>query len=339
MALEKVLSEAIIPGCVRKERAWEIISDYAKYPTIIEIVDKVEVLERTEETGLSKWQITIENAPLYWVEKDFFNHHAFQIRFKSIEGDFDAINGRWHITDADASGIKIAFEIEYDLGIPVIEAVLRPILREKMKASMARMVRAIQQHLIAKSSDERRYERRIINRNQTARQNGVAYNLFIANLSPGGMMVSSSAPLLQQGPLQLSIAMLDIATIVSEKEYGRNRIIFSRPLDEEVFSSLAENLLLTGQSVEAPGNLAQEAVVIRSEADMSLQLLELTADSMRLAVQGSEPPSMESFTIGTTTLPLRQVVHDGKRNMVNVYFQNPLNNQQLQQVREYFKAA
>jgi hypothetical protein len=85
MAFEKVLSEAIIQGCVRKESAWNIISDYSKYSAIMDSVDSVEILERTEETGLSKWQVSVDSAPLYWVEKDYFNRRDFEILFKSVD--------------------------------------------------------------------------------------------------------------------------------------------------------------------------------------------------------------------------------------------------------------
>lgn len=339
MALEKVLAEAIIQGCVRKENAWDLISDFARYPQIMENVDKVEILERHEEHGLSRWHVSVDGAPLSWLEKDWFNHAGLEIRFKSTEGDFDAISGRWRITDTGGAGIKIWFAVEYDLGIPALETALGPVLRQKMQSSMEKMVRSLQQTLCTQATDERAVERRIIERNHMIRQHGTEHPVTIVNISAGGMLVRPAAAHIAPGALQLSIAMLDIASVVPDEQSDTCRILFTRPLEEEVFVPLCENLLLSGTVADFPKSLAQDAVVCTTEKELPLQLLELTAEGMSLSVQGAAPPRLESFSIGSTPLPLKRVVHDGERNMVNVYFQNPLNSQQLQQVREYFKAA
>ncbi len=63
MSFETVTTEAVLPGCVRKEKAWDIISDYSRYPAIMDNVDKVEITERTGKEGISRWYITVEEAP------------------------------------------------------------------------------------------------------------------------------------------------------------------------------------------------------------------------------------------------------------------------------------
>ena len=93
MSFETVSTETVLTGCVRKEKAWKIISDYSRYPSIMDNVDKVEIAERSGDEGISRWYITVEEAPLYWVEKDHFNSRDFEITFKSIEGDFDNRGG------------------------------------------------------------------------------------------------------------------------------------------------------------------------------------------------------------------------------------------------------
>jgi ribosome-associated toxin RatA of RatAB toxin-antitoxin module len=262
MAFEKVLSEAIIQGCVRKEHAWDIISDYARYPAIMDSVDAVEILERTGETGTSKWQVSVDSAPLYWIEKDFFNRDNYRIHFKSIEGDFDNINGQWRITDSSDSGIKVAFEVEYNLGIPVIEEVLGAILREKMKGNMAKMVEAVRKELAATAKEERRFPRFTVNMIHTGRQQGVAHELVVLNLSAGGMMVRMPAKPLSTGYLQLAVAMLDIAEVQPRDSSGRCRLIFKNPLEDSVLSALKESLINTGRPVPALTTGPLEALVI-----------------------------------------------------------------------------
>jgi ribosome-associated toxin RatA of RatAB toxin-antitoxin module len=337
MAFEKVLSEAIIQGCVRKKSAWNIISDYSKYPAIMDNVDNVEIVEKTSEQGISKWQVSIDDAPLYWIEKDYFNHRNFEIAFKSFEGDFDNINGRWNITDSSNTGIKITFEIEYNLGIPVIEEVLGAILRGKMKSNMEKMVGAIKKELTSSAIDERRFPRAIINKCFTCRQNGVEHDLSIINLSAGGMMVRKPNQPINTGALQLSVAMLNIASVVTDESEDYCRITFQRPLEEEVFSQLKQSLISEGRAIETPCTLPHDAFLFRSEGDLPVQLLELTSEGMHLFSPGAKLPDFSAFSINPAGFPFKEIIRDEKTNTVRVIFNMPLSREQHQMVADHFK--
>ncbi|MBN2036735.1 MAG: SRPBCC family protein [Chitinispirillaceae bacterium] len=272
MAYQKVLSETTIPGSVRKESAWDIISDYSRYPAIMDNVDKVEIFERTGNEGISKWYVSVEDAPLYWKEKDHFSRTNYHILFKSIEGDFDNINGQWRITDSGESGIKISFEIEYNLGIPVIEEVLGDILREKMKSNMEKMLNAITKSLGAQSKDERIHPRYPINRQHAASMSGDEYDLFVHNLSARGMMVRCSQAIQKTGTMRLATIFLDIAAVHACQSGGQYRLLFRTPLEQGLLSSLMENLVPAPQASEILQPGPQEAIVIPERADIPCRL-------------------------------------------------------------------
>jgi ribosome-associated toxin RatA of RatAB toxin-antitoxin module len=336
MAFEKVLSEAIIQGCVRKESAWNILSDYSKYPAIMDNVDSVEIIERTEETGLSKWQVSVDSAPLYWMEKDYFNHREFQIQFKSIDGDFDAINGRWRITNTNDSGIKISFELEYNLGIPVIEEVLGAILREKMKHNMENMVSAIRKELTSRATEERRFPRASINKRHTGRQNGVEHDLLIINLSAGGMMIHKPVRSIKEGTLQLAIAMLDIASIVTDEAGDYSRIVFQRPLENEVLSSLRESLISEGRAIAVPRAMPHDAILFHSEGELPFQLLELSSQGMHLYSPGAKLPDFSALSPDPAGFPFKEIIRDEKTNTIRVIFSVPLSREQHRMVSNHF---
>ncbi|MBN1131109.1 MAG: PilZ domain-containing protein [Chitinispirillaceae bacterium] len=335
MAFEKVLSETLLPGSVRKEQAWKIITDYSKYPLIMDNVDKVEIIERNRETGISRWEVSVDDAPLYWVEKDFFNHRDFHLAFKSTEGDFDNINGQWRITDSSGSGIAICFEIEYNLGIPVIEEVLGPVLREKMETNMSKMVSAIKKELASSATDERRFPRMAINRNHTALQNGSEYELTVINLSAGGMMVRPAAKQITPGTLQLAVAMLDIVTIDEDEVSGRCRCIFRRPLEETVLTALRESLMSAGRTPIARSAGLHDVLVFRNEQELPVQLLELTAKEMRFYSQGAQVPDFSTLSSGAA-IALKEIIRDEVNNLVRVTFSTPLSHEQHRMVADHF---
>jgi ribosome-associated toxin RatA of RatAB toxin-antitoxin module len=233
MAYETVTTEAVLSGCVRKEKAWNIISDYSRYPAIMENVDRVEIAERAGEEGISRWYVTVEEAPLYWVEKDRFDKNGYEIVFKSIEGDFDNINGRWRIRDsAGGGGIAIDFEIQYNLGIPVIEEVLGHILREKMKTNIDKMVAAVKKELCGPVLEERKYPRHVLGRPLACSYGGKPLTLFVLNISAGGMMTRFAPAVDGAGPLCMDGGTLEVAAFHGDETADRCRFVFRQPLDE-----------------------------------------------------------------------------------------------------------
>jgi len=252
MAFETVTTEAILPGSIRKENAWKIISDYTRYPAIMDNVDKVEITERSGEEGISRWYVTVEDAPLYWVEKDFFNSRNCEIVFKSIEGDFDNINGHWRIKDNSIdSGITIHFEIQYNLGIPVIEEVLGHILQEKMKTNIDKMMAAVKKELCGAELDERKHPRHAIGRSHACSYNSTPYSLFVLNISAGGMMTRFVPGISGSGDMNIASAVFDIAAVYPDETADRCRFVFRQTLDDALLKHLVSHLAAEPQRLAA----------------------------------------------------------------------------------------
>ena len=243
MAFETVTTEAILPGCIRKENAWKIISDYTRYPAIMDNVDKVEITERSGDEGISRWQVTVEEAPLYWVEKDFFDMRNGEIVFKSIEGDFDNINGRWSIKDNSIdSGIAIRFEIQYNLGIPVIEEVLGHILKEKMKTNIDKMMAAVRKELCGAEIDERKHLRHAVGRPHVCSYKGTILKMFVLNISAGGMQTRFVPGISGAGAMEIASALLDVAAVYPDETADRCRFVFRETIDDALLMDLTSHL-------------------------------------------------------------------------------------------------
>jgi ribosome-associated toxin RatA of RatAB toxin-antitoxin module len=234
MAFERVETEAILIGRVRKTIAWDKITDYKGYRDIMESVDNVIVHERSETEGKSEWFVSIEEAPLTWVEKDYYDSKNFEVRFTSLDGDFDNINGRWKINDYEGKGIKILFEVDYNLGIPVIEEVLGHILKQKMKSNIDMMIKAIKKELDRIDIEERNYERHGINTSHEIILGEEKVEAYIINISRGGIFFYYT------GVFDSVKTTLAIGTISVEAEVLFNdinnknaRLVFKRIISEE----------------------------------------------------------------------------------------------------------
>jgi ribosome-associated toxin RatA of RatAB toxin-antitoxin module len=105
-------------------------------------VDAVEILEAGRDRIVARWDARIEEAPIRWVQSVHCNEAAREMDFAAEEGDFDVFRGKWSVIGSD-DGVRLNLVIEYRLGIPVIEEVLGPILKEKVAANSTSMLEAI----------------------------------------------------------------------------------------------------------------------------------------------------------------------------------------------------
>jgi ribosome-associated toxin RatA of RatAB toxin-antitoxin module len=242
VAFETVTTKALLTGSIRKENAWKIISDYSRYAAIMDNVDKVEITERSGDEGISRWQVTIEEAPLYWVEKDLFNSRDFEITFTSIEGDFDNINGRWRIRDNTDDGIAIDFEIQYNLGIPVIEEVLGHILKEKMKSNIDKMMAAVEKELRGAEIDERKHPRHAVGQSHACSYDSAPVSLFVVNISAGGMMTRFVPGINGAGSMDIASALLEVASVHADETADRCRFVFRETIDDALLKHLVSHL-------------------------------------------------------------------------------------------------
>ncbi|MBL0716772.1 MAG: SRPBCC family protein [Desulfosarcina sp.] len=129
-----------------REKAYLEIKDIEKYPDYMESVSSIEVLKRDEKSITARWNGSIDGAPLTWIQKNELLDDKQEVHFEALEGDFEIFKGKWSI-GSHKKNLLLQLEIEYRLGIPVIEDVLGPILSEKIKTNSIAMLEAIASRL------------------------------------------------------------------------------------------------------------------------------------------------------------------------------------------------
>jgi len=259
MALEHVSTSAVLKGMFRKEKAWAIIADYARYARIMKNVESVTVRERSDKEGVSEWSVSIDGAPLSWIEKDYYDKENFELNFESINGDLDAINGRWKIENHNHEGIEITFDVKYDLGIPVIEEVLGPTLKEKMKSNIQDMVASIETELKKEQVEERKFERFALGTHHHIRINGNSIRVAVVNVSQAGMMIRYDGMLnLVNATVKINGSGIDSEIILNDIKQKNYRIRFNRILEKDELDKVIA--ILSHETSQV-----QEAVVVENQ--------------------------------------------------------------------------
>lgn len=326
MGYECVTTEAILKGKVRKEFAWKIISDYSRYEEFMENVDKVNILERSASVGKSEWFVTVEEAPLKWIERDYYDVDNYELRFESIDGDFENINGRWKVEDFQNEGIKIYFSIDYNLGIPVIEEVLGHILREKMKTNIDSMIHAIKEELTRTQGDDRIYKRYSIGKYNNLNLNSKDVRAFIVNLSQKGMMFYYDGEFDAQNiTVKTSGLSIEAEALFNDLKHKNIRIIFKEAISERQIEELVSALNTSGIRAFERQLIEKHMTITFSDQAFPVFLINLSPKGILLKYDDAFEWRDESFELAGVKLSAREFHHDIASKTVRVQFTNTIN--------------
>ncbi len=123
--------------------AFKVVEDIESFPKFMPNVNAITVLEADDQRRVAEWDITIDDAPLTWIEEGIYDHKNLSVRFRAIEGVFDRFDGYWQVVP-NGEGSRVEFELIYEIGLPEIEEVIGPILRERLIENCESMLAAIE---------------------------------------------------------------------------------------------------------------------------------------------------------------------------------------------------
>jgi ribosome-associated toxin RatA of RatAB toxin-antitoxin module len=340
MGYERVATEAILKGKVRKEFAWKIISDYSRYEAFMENVDKVNILERTLNEGKSEWFVTVEEAPLKWIERDYYDSDNFELRFESIDGDFENINGKWKVEDFQNEGIKIYFSIDYNLGIPVIEEVLGHILKEKMKTNIDSMIHAIKDELTKSQDDDRKYKRYNIGKYNNLNLNGRDVRAFIVNVSQKGMMFYYDGEFDAQNiSVRTSGLSIEAEALFNDLKHKNIRIIFKEAIGDQQIETLVGSLSTNGIRAFERQLIEKHMTIMFRDQAFPVFLINISPKGILLKYDDAFEWCDESFELAGVKLSARELHHDVASRTVRVQFTNTINELEFASLLKKIKAS
>jgi ribosome-associated toxin RatA of RatAB toxin-antitoxin module len=150
---ESVMPSVHVSEFIRGEpaRVYALFRDPEAFPAFMPNVQSVEVAERGDGWMVSEWVTDLDGAPLCWREVDSYDDAGHVVHFRLVEGDVERMEGRWVFVPCDAGTMAVC-EIDYDLGVSVIEEAVGPIIREKLTENIDQMLIAIKQRVEAGAS-------------------------------------------------------------------------------------------------------------------------------------------------------------------------------------------
>ncbi|NLJ48429.1 MAG: hypothetical protein GX428_02425 [Candidatus Atribacteria bacterium] len=118
------------------------IEQLAKY---LPDLQEVKILEKNNNEVDSFWKGSFQGREVKWTERDIWDEVNKECRFFIIEGDFKVYQGIWKFIPLSDMETKVELEIEYDLGLPLVGALINTFLKKKMLENAQAMLKALKQ--------------------------------------------------------------------------------------------------------------------------------------------------------------------------------------------------
>jgi ribosome-associated toxin RatA of RatAB toxin-antitoxin module len=341
MNSQRVSTETIIKGRVRKDAAWRIISDFGLYSTLMTNVDKVIIHDRDEREGESEWFVTIDKAPVRWLEKDHYDPMNYGIQFESIDGDFEQINGSWKVEDYNNEGIKLDYSIDYNLGIPVIEEVVGDVLKEKMKNNIDSMMQSIADELIKSMRvEERRYPRNVISKFNNISLNGKDMRPYIFNISRQGMMFASNTRFNSSEALfTIDEVQIKADLLFDTDSTNKTRAIFQREIRQDELDHILIYLLTKNIRSHMRTPIEKSAILKSAHQAHSAYIIDISPAGMYIGHLESGNISEEPFEIGSVSIVPRKRNYSPENKTVRIQYAKVLSEKDFTELLKTIKCS
>ncbi|MFW6108455.1 MAG: type II toxin-antitoxin system RatA family toxin [bacterium] len=138
---------------IRSEPAavYALFRDPEDFPSFMPNVQRVAVTERGDGWSVSEWETDLDGAPLTWREVDSYDEAGHVVNFRLIEGDIERMEGWWAFQRHEGGTLAVC-EIDYDLGVSVIEEAVGPVILEKLTHNIDQMLMAVKDRVEAGAS-------------------------------------------------------------------------------------------------------------------------------------------------------------------------------------------
>ena len=139
--MARVSASLVIEGKVSE--VYERAKDIERLARFLPDLEEVRIIRREGQEVDSFWKGRFQGREVKWTERDLWDDAGKQCRFFVLEGDFKKYEGVWKFVEEKEAQTRVELEIEYDLGLPLVGALISAFLRKKMEENAQAMLLAL----------------------------------------------------------------------------------------------------------------------------------------------------------------------------------------------------
>jgi ribosome-associated toxin RatA of RatAB toxin-antitoxin module len=108
-------------------------------------LQEVKILKKSGNEVDSFWKGSFQGREVKWTERDIWDETKKECSFFILEGDFKVYQGVWKFVPLSDHQTRVELEIEYDLGLPLVGALINTFLKKKMFENTQAMLKALKE--------------------------------------------------------------------------------------------------------------------------------------------------------------------------------------------------
>jgi len=127
------------------ERVWETVIDIERYQESMETVRSVRIVEQSDAAHRrAAWSVLLKGSILEWEEEEHLDPKAHTVVFKQLRGDLEHFDGHWALDALDPERTRVVFEVEFEIGIPMLADMLNPVAQRSLQENCTEMLLGIE---------------------------------------------------------------------------------------------------------------------------------------------------------------------------------------------------
>lgn len=127
------------------ERVWDSVMDIESYEKSMENVRSVRLVSPSDgDSRRAAWSVLLKGSILEWEEEEKLDHDAHKVAFKQIRGDLEFFDGYWMLEELGPNETRVHFQVEFEIGIPMLAEMLNPVAKRALEESGTEMLRGIE---------------------------------------------------------------------------------------------------------------------------------------------------------------------------------------------------
>lgn len=127
------------------ERVWDSVLDVESYEESMENVRWVRLVGPDDEhTRRVEWSVLLKGSILEWEEEEQLDHDAHKVVFKQLRGDLEFFDGYWTLEELSPNETRAHFELNFEIGIPMLAEMLNPVAQRSLEENCAEMLRGLE---------------------------------------------------------------------------------------------------------------------------------------------------------------------------------------------------
>jgi ribosome-associated toxin RatA of RatAB toxin-antitoxin module len=127
------------------ERVWDRVIQIESYPDTMDTVRSVHITHHDDTCRRrAAWSVLLKGAILEWEEEEHLDHASYTVDFKQLRGDLEYFDGYWRLKPLGPELTTVAFEVMFEIGIPMLAEMLNPVAQRSLHENCTEMLRSIE---------------------------------------------------------------------------------------------------------------------------------------------------------------------------------------------------